>query len=487
VTFNGTGPQTIKVANGISTSGLTFANLTIANTNAAVSAANSLSVSGTLTVNGMLIPSSSSVISGGFTLAGTGTIAVTHTGSSLGDLDAQYTLPNHGDGTYLNLTAPPAVTFSGAAAQYIDGWILYGTLTVNNPSGATICANANLGSSGSGSGTLTLRQGQLSESSNLWCWPGSTIVRGAGSLSEAPGLAAGLASVTYTGSNAVTTGPEIPTDPSALTNLTINNSAGVTLSASATVNGTLALKSGIVTTRSNILVVASTSSVAITGGNRSSYVNGFLQKAFATGSGQSFTFPIGDASNYTPLNLSALNVNTPGSLTAQSIGGQHPQIGSSTLNSSADVNRYWTLSNSPNGIVVSANTVTFNFASGDVESAANTTNFMVQGWNGASWTSLTTTRNTATSTTATEITSFGDFAVGDVAVAPGGAQCVVYNNGQAIINCAAIPGVSYTLMRSTNLTTWTNLITTNGPSAGVFNYIDNPAPTNNAYYQLRQH
>ena len=64
--------------------------------------------------------------------------------------------------------------------------------------------------------------------------------------------------VTYNGSSAINTGYEWPLTASKLTNLTVNNSAGVTMAASRTVNGILQLTSGTLTTGANTLTLKGT-------------------------------------------------------------------------------------------------------------------------------------------------------------------------------------------------------------------------------------
>src|ERR1035441_6896698 len=199
-------------------------------------------------------------------------------------------------------------------------------------------------------------------------------------------------------------------------NLTINNSANISISANVTVNNTLTMTSGDIGTGANTLIVASTSSSAISGGSASSYVNGNLQKAFTTGSGQSFTFPIGDASNYTPINLASATVGTAGNLTAKTTTGQHPNIGTSGINSSKDVARYWTLT-SGGGFASSTYSATFNFVAGDVIGGASTGNFIIQKYS-SGWTSPTVGTKTSTSTQATGLNAFGDFAVGESVPVP---------------------------------------------------------------------
>ena len=58
-------------------------------------------------------------------------------------------------------------------------------------------------------------------------------------------------------------------------------------------------------------------------------------------------------------------------------------------------------------------------------------------------------------------------------------------SGAATLTFAGIPTYSYSVLRSTNLTSWTVLWTTNAPAGGVFEYIDNPAPQPSAYYRLQ--
>src|SRR5262249_48239825 len=97
-------------------------------------------------------------------------------------------------------------------------------------------------------------------------------------------------------------------------NLTLNNTVGLTLSSSVTVNATLTMTNGKITTGVNILALGTGG--AFSGASNTKYIVGNLQKAFNTGSGQSFTFHIGPSTRYTPVALTALDVTTPGNVTA---------------------------------------------------------------------------------------------------------------------------------------------------------------------------
>jgi hypothetical protein len=57
--------------------------------------------------------------------------------------------------------------------------------------------------------------------------------------------------------------------------------------------------------------------------------------------------------------------------------------------------------------------------------------------------------------------------------------------GTATLNFAGIPTYSYSVLRSTNLTGWDAIWTTNAPSNGLFQYIDPAAPQPSAYYRLQ--
>ena len=214
------------------------------------------------------------------------------------------------------------------------------------------------------------------------------------------------------------------TDANSFGGLKINNSSGLTLSGNATVNGTLTLASGNITTSSNKVIISSTGTVSRTSG----HVVGNLQKNVATGA-TSLTFEVGDASNYTPVDVSFASVTAAGDLTVSTTSVDHPNIGSSTINAAETVNRYWTLTNS--GIAFTSYSATFNFVSGDLDAGANTSVLVAGRFASATWSYPTVGARTGTSTQATGLTAFGDFQLGEAgtpnvglakAVLPSGSQ-----------------------------------------------------------------
>ena len=113
-----------------------------------------------------------------------------------------------------------------------------------------------------------------------------------------------------------------------------------------------------------------------------SYVVGTLQKNYIAGAALTFAaneFAIGDATNYTPVDITAGTTSTAGSLSLTTTASDHPQvttpIASTAINSSKSVNRYWTMNNA--GLTLSAPiSATFTFVAGDVDAGANAANFM---------------------------------------------------------------------------------------------------------------
>jgi hypothetical protein len=76
---------------------------------------------------------------------------------------------------------------------------------------------------------------------------------------------------------------------------------------------------------------------------------------------------------------------------------------------------------------------------------------------------------------------------------PGGSNSnlvsITYTSGIPTLVFAGIPGYSYDVQRTTNLTppvAWTTLWTTNAPTNGLFQFTDIAAPTSTAFYRSAQ-
>ncbi len=66
----------------------------------------------------------------------------------------------------------------------------------------------------------------------------------------------------------------------------------------------------------------------------------------------------------------------------------------------------------------------------------------------------------------------------------GQVNSLTVTGGTAMVNFAGIPGFTYNVQVSTNLTSWSTVETTNAPANGLFQFIDNAAPTGSAFYRL---
>ncbi len=224
------------------------------------------------------------------------------------------------------------------------------------------------------------------------------------------------------------TGFKFPTKAGTVNNITINNSMGVALDTSVTVNGALTLNGGNIITGVNTLAIGETGSVVRTSG----YIVGNLKKNVATGLTTSRTFEIGDATNYTPVTVDFSNVTTQGNLTSSTtIPGAPPEVASG-IDQTKYLNRVWAITNS--GVGFDNCNATFTFVNpGDLQGGADPGNFIIAKKDAGFWSKPTVGTKGSTSIQATGMTSFSDFAVGEVAV-PTYTLTVVAVNGTVAKN-----------------------------------------------------
>jgi hypothetical protein len=199
----------------------------------------------------------------------------------------------------------------------------------------------------------------------------------------------------------------------------------LTLNANMLVNLNIELKNGKVVTGANRVVVND-------GGNATrinGWINGTEENKIPNTAGPSSDFQIGDTNNPAAINLSFIgNVSGSGSITATTTGGDHPNIGRSSLANTKTVNRYWTMTNS--SVSFSTYNATFNYVTADVDVIANPANFIVGKYNGSSWGYPSVGTKTSNSTQITGESSFSDFEVGEPGCAPASLSTSVTN-----VNC----------------------------------------------------
>jgi hypothetical protein len=189
----------------------------------------------------------------------------------------------------------------------------------------------------------------------------------------------------------------------------LDNAAGIVLSKDLAILGNLTLTNGKVMLGSNILSLTGT----LTGGTSSNYVvatgSGEFRKVFTAAA--SFTYPIGDASNYSPVTLTF----TGGAYTSAYAGiklmnAKHPN------NYSANdyLKRYWTVSSS--GISGFSCDVTCEYVSADVNGTES--NITGGKLDAGVWTYFVGVDNLNHRFTATGCTSFSDFSGGENGAMP---------------------------------------------------------------------
>lgn len=278
-----------------------------------------------------------------------------------------------------------------------------------------------------GGGTKTFSGSSIAILGSLTIDSGTTFdvsaVTGGGSLAgnltingSSSGLAAGGSGWTLNGTSTQTI-----TGAVGFYNLTVNNPQGIVLAGgNLTVgngsSGFLAFTAGIITTGSNLVILPTKcdQSGGLTGGG-TGWVNGNLRMLFPN-YGTSCTYPVGSATVYAPITVTFpwYNGITGGTLTGSTTTGQHPQIGTSGIDYTQDVNRYWTLGASGDTLTSVGSggsyTAQFNFAASDVLGNGNVSTFQV-GRYSSGWASLAGSAS-GTQATLPGQTGFGSFAVG---------------------------------------------------------------------------
>ncbi|MGE5491715.1 MAG: DUF6701 domain-containing protein [Actinomycetota bacterium] len=215
--------------------------------------------------------------------------------------------------------------------------------------------------------------------------------------------------------------------------LELSNAAGLDAAGNLTIgpsgNGSLKLTAGKVRMGSNTLVVGVSCDWAgwLTR-SAGSWVQGKMQLSFPNYPA-TCTFPIGDANDYAPLTLahSWHSGNMNGSVSAETVGSDHPDTvsGTSGISASRGVNRYWKLNPVTNGSNFSNFDVTLQYCNGtdggdcmvnDVDPSANSASFVVAEKVSSTWSTPSSSAVTLSPPDAarkvTAISSFGDFAIG---------------------------------------------------------------------------
>ncbi|MFP5039898.1 T9SS type A sorting domain-containing protein [Parasediminibacterium sp. JCM 36343] len=393
VSFNGTVQQTIAA----STFTNTITNLYINNStsNGGVTLSQAVTVAGLRLSNGIFATGSNLTIANATTIIiGSGSAAtsgsLTGTPTFTGTVNLQYQggtaarsistgaeVPNPATyptalnnlvtaGTSLSVALASNATVNGTLTITGGGVGTGDTLTVNNGSTLTIKSASSVSSNNvvivngtmdfttavfSGNGTFTAASGSTLKTANT-----GGIATSAGSTGSLKTLSS-AANYEFNGTAAQVIGA-FTTSPTSNTvaNLTINNSAGVTLSNNLTVTGQLALTSGLLKLSTYNLNVAS-----VTTGSSSNYVATTGTGKFTINSvGNTATdFPIGTATSYAPLKIT----NTTG--TSNVSAAVQSTFTSAPVDPTKVVNLQWSVT----GSAATTASVVFQFNNADKASA----------------------------------------------------------------------------------------------------------------------
>lgn len=285
------------------------------------------------------------------------------------------------------------------------------TLNVNTPALASLTINNTGTLTNTGSNTITL-SGAFANSGTYSGGTGAISL--SGNFTNTGSFSSGSGTWTFGGGSLQTL-----TGTTTFANLTFNNAAGLTLNNNVSVSGTLGLTNGIVSTGSNILTTTANcpASISFTSG----WVAGNLRLTFPSGT-TTCNYYVGSGTTYAPIALT-LTTTATGTLTGSTTGNEQPQIATSAIDPTQDVNRYWTLGATGDtqlgSGIVSSYAATFSFASADVDIGATPTSFVIGKYEGAAWTYPPVGSAAATSTgfnaIAGPISGAADFAVGEVA------------------------------------------------------------------------
>lgn len=470
---------------------------------------NNAFVNGSTVVNTSLSITGSTVVdvTGGTDLTGTGTL--TMTGTSTLRLSSAGTVPAL-TGAGHSLAAGTTIEFYRAGAQTAASSANYpyqevlisgnagSNVTmdgVSNIAGNLSVTNAGRFSNTAGVPATITVAGAFSHASTATTTLNTNLTAGSVSLSSTGGFtysnrtitidkddgfwavagaptitAAGTAQVVFTtGINQTIAGTSNPT----FNTLVINNNNDVTQNiATTTVTGTLTLTSGKLITGTNVVVMASGSTVTRTSG----FVEGNLNKTFPLASSTQ-NFEVGTGSFYTPASITCTSVTTSGTMTVSTTAGDHPEIYSGLIEPSNTVNRYWSITN--NSIVFSGFSVgrvaaTFTWNNADEDPAVDNAaiikwyNNSTLTWTGTDQLDEVTEQNPPMTVTTNTATNNSNFTIMNPNQLPAG-QMVDFQVGEKI-------DPTQVFNRLTGANNWNNLLTWIQLRSGVIT-LTNGSPT----------
>ena len=306
-------------------------------------------------------------------------------------------------GGFQPTTTTQTTTFvGGLPTQLLTGTAtnltVFGNLVVNNPQTS---GTVQLGGNALVAGTLTLTKGTLDDN-------GKTLTALGDVLNSATHTSTGTGSIILAG----TANQNISGNGTGrFGNLTLNNSIGATAIANEEITKVLTLTSGVFTIGSNLLWLSNTGAGAVAGtfdATRFIRTNGIVadlgvRKNYPTGA-LNFTFPVGAAAKYTPVQMNVTANATAGTITVQPIDLAHP---STTDPAAKELSFYWKVSSS--GLSGTTLNQQFTYIDNGVGNDVNGTeaNYKLGRFLGGQWNPLNGIATSVVSTAANTLTNTG--------------------------------------------------------------------------------
>ena len=389
----------------------------------------------------------------------------------------------------LNVTTSLTNTF------FVNGDILISNgATLQGATSSGGIANINVIGNVTGEGTLK-GCGNASATANI------TV---GGNITSLISFGTGTNSLTFSGSSSQCNfTPSNSTTPT-VKNITINNSHGVNLGADISIEGTLTLTNGIITTSSSSLPTISVDG-NISGGSSSSFVNGPLAQKISSTDPTAKTFPIGKDADYRPLTLTVTHSSATTTTYTSEVFNSVPTSRSlpESLDRVSSV-RYYHISKST-GAAVTAATIQLIYDSEGVTSASDLRIAKDDG--GGNWIDIGGTGSadyTGSITSTNNFVIFSDFVLAN---SSGGANTLPVelntftasvNNNAVVLNWQTATEVNNYGFEIQRLTisnkqldnNWIQIgfVKGNGNSNSTKNYsfTDAAAPIGNVSYKLKQ-
>ncbi|WP_338848468.1 DUF6701 domain-containing protein [Massilia sp. W12] len=331
------------------------------------------------------------------------------------------------------------------------------TLTVNST--AAVSGNITLGGASPGTLAFSNSSARLTISGSLTLGAGSVagnLNLGAGSLTLQQFIYVNGSFTPGSGSVTMTANNSLPNSSQFASFFNFTQNGGVTtMTRDVSIGGVLTLTNGSIDSNGRTLTaVAANCASAVTRTN--GFVNGFLRLAHPSGS-SACTYPLGSATGYAPVTMN-FTASSAGTLTVASLGAEHPQISSSSIDSTRNVNRYYSIWQSGDTVNVTAWGFTLNYVAGDLDLAANSANFVLGRYNGAVWSlpsGFTRTANAITLNLSGALNSNLQYAIGEVSATCNlpsdittAMSCVCENFRRPVLNPSTIYGGDWVLSSS---------------------------------------